>query len=70
MRDLIVEEAVKLGYSVFAASPFEWGLVKNNQGIRTWFKHSFEPKWQGKQPPPLSHTMIIQSILVQEGVVT
>lgn len=60
---MTIEEAEKLGYQVVMASPFEVGLVKNGQGIRTWFSQSFDMKL-----PTLDHPKIQQAIEINEGL--
>lgn len=58
---MTAQEARDLGYAVVAASPFEVGLVKNGQGIRTWFNESFPGEM-----PTLDHPLIQTAININE----
>lgn len=54
-------DAEDKGYAVIAASPFEVGLTKNGQGIRTWFANDF-----GGELPELSHPLVQKAIKINE----
>lgn len=56
-----IEEAESKGYKVIAASPFEVGLVRNGQGIRTWWANEFDCKL-----PKLDHPEIQRAIQITE----
>jgi hypothetical protein len=51
------EEAERLGYQVVKASGFEVGLVKNDQGLCTWFCQDFD-----RVLPGLDHPKILEAI--------
>lgn len=55
------EQAQALGYRVVVAGPFEIGLVKGDQGCRTWWGNDFQ--WR---MPELDHPWIMDAILAQE----
>jgi len=55
------KEAKDLGYKVIKASPFEVGLVKNGEGIRTWWARDF-----GGKMPKLDHQLIMEAIKIHE----
>jgi hypothetical protein len=57
-----VEQAKELGYEVVITSPFEVGLVKNGQGIRTWWNSDFG------HVPSLDHPVIQQAIEMNEAL--
>ena len=54
---MTAQEAAALGYEVVRASDYEVGLLKNGQGIRTWFCQDFDRKL-----PPLDHPLIQECI--------
>lgn len=59
---MTVEEAQALGYEVVIASPFEIGLVKNGQGIRTWWGSDFG------HVPALDHPIVQKAIEITESM--
>jgi hypothetical protein len=59
------EHAEQLGYKVIVASPFEIGLVKGEQGIRTWWVRDFNGEL-----PPLNHPLIQKAIDITENALT
>lgn len=56
------QEAAALGYEVVKASVYEVGLVKNGQGIRTWWCQDFDRKLPG-----LDHPEIQKAIEINES---
>lgn len=56
-------EATALGYELVEASAFELGLLKNGQGLRTWWKTD----GQGRRLT-LDHPLVMEAIGVQEGL--
>lgn len=61
-RSLIVSAKAK-GYEIIRASAFEVGLVKNGQGIRTWWTKDFGHKF-----PTLDHPIIQSTIKTHESI--
>ncbi len=55
------EQAKALGYEMIVASHIEFGLVKNGQGIRTWWARSFEHVL-----PALSHPRVLEAVRINE----
>jgi len=58
---MTIEEAEAKGYKVVAASMFEVGLLKNGQGMKTWWANDF-----GGKLPSLDHPIIQACIEVCE----
>lgn len=54
-------EATAKGYKLVQASPFEYGLIKNGKGVRTWFQNQF-----GREIPDLEHPLVQAAIDIQE----
>lgn len=63
LKTVITQMAVSLGYSIIKASPFEWGLIKNGKGIRTWFSQDLG------NAPQISDPKVIEAILIAEGII-
>jgi len=55
------KEAIAKGYKIVEASPIEFGITKNGQGLRTWWKSSFDHKM-----PTFSNPLIQEAIAAQE----
>lgn len=57
------EEAEQLGYRVIKASPFEVGLVKGDEGLKTWWCSNFNRKL-----PDLGHPKILEAVAAHEAL--
>ncbi|MGH2414540.1 MAG: hypothetical protein ACRDEA_12830 [Microcystaceae cyanobacterium] len=60
---MTIKEAEALGYKVIKASPFEVGLTRNGQGIRTWWASDF-----GGKLPGLDHSLIQEAIVIHNKI--
>lgn len=54
-------QAKAKGYKVERASPYEWGLLCNGKGIKTWWARDF-----CGTPPTLDHPLIQEAININE----
>lgn len=61
MKTYSREEAEQLGYKVIEASAFEVGLVKGEQGVKTWWCQDFDRKL-----PDLGHPTILATVAIHE----
>jgi len=59
---MTTEESRDSGYEIIAASAVEVGLLKNGQGICTWWASEF-----GDELPGLDHPTIQHAIDICEG---
>lgn len=59
---MTIKEAQAKGYAVIKASPFEVGLLRNGNGVRTWFARDF-----GGKLPKLDHSLISEAIRIHEA---
>lgn len=60
---MTIQEAVQKGYELVKASPFEVGIIKNGQGLRTFWLAEF-----GGKMPTLAHPQIQAAIAIQEDL--
>jgi hypothetical protein len=56
-----IDDATTKGYSLVIASPFEVGLLRNGEGMRTWYVFDFEC-----QMPKLDHALVQEAIEASE----
>lgn len=57
------EEAKQKGYELVIASAFEFGLIQNGRGLKTWWVQDF-----GGTMPDLDHPKIKEAILINEQI--
>lgn len=62
-------DAAALGYKVIAASAFEVGLVRNGQGVRTWFAQDFDGAMPTLEHPKIQEAIRATERMLKEGLI-